>query len=164
MIGSAVRDIRPGSVRDGRILNMNAEGIHVDWSTGGYEWSPTSVISYEDSCLEWAIEILTFDQGWVPVRRVLGATAQYSRTNESTDLTETEHDPFKSKNTNGPGPRGRVVSKRKKFRWSCKCKDYVCVCKTGGNQHRKAKTKIVKIDPEYKKTYNADYADHKTKK
>lgn len=60
------------------------------------------------------------------------------------------HNPFKSKDHLGPGPRGGQNSKTDN--WKCSCATpYKCLCRAGKRK------KVVRIKRDYKKVYNKQY-------
>lgn len=72
-----------------------------------------------------------------------------------------KHHPFKTKSNLGPGPRKETNKKTGNYQFGDKsCKNYVC---TGKNK-KTGKAKIVRIDPAYKREYNAEYRAWRAKK
>ena len=105
------------------------------------------------------IEVLTLNEGWIPLNRILGSKSLNARPHgqgvldEMVDLLEAKpHNPFKNKKNLGPGPRGRKHKAAGK--WACKCANYECTCRTKKGKRRK---KIILISPSYKEAYNAQY-------
>ena len=65
-------------------------------------------------------------------------------------LEKSKHYPFKRKDKIGPGPR--KGKNEKKGKWTCSCKDDLCMCDGPDG----AETAF-EIDKDYKKAYNAEY-------
>lgn len=162
--GSAIRN-RKGT--PGRIESVSLPWVKLSWEVAGRPGGRGESFLRSDPKLMDEIEILTLDRGWVPLGEVVGPTREDGpRGPNDTLIVElrgilderSKHYPFKRKGVlgptqahkSGPPPTGtRRVRKRGK--WNCKCKDYVCKCSgpSGG--------KKIRIKRDYKISYNHAY-------
>lgn len=158
--GTAVRD---QSGRAGRVLETSLSDILIGWVVPGALVPSEERLARTAEALQWQVEMLTFDQGWVPMSRLPGLVPE-SRTHvrseaevalELAEATKkldeaTAHYPFMHHANLGPGPRGRRF--KEKLKWACRCKDYVCRCRGEGGLR-----KTVHIDRAWKKSYNQEF-------
>jgi hypothetical protein len=145
----------------GRILAISIPWIDVGWEQRSRFGLREESILHADPRFDTAIEVLTLDQGWVPMGRLLGleeaeSTGVPQLLMELRELTEagkkkkgSKHYPFKNKGSLGPGPRGGTNKKTGNYK--CKCSDYSCNCK-GPDGNLK-----INIDRGYKRAYNQAY-------
>ncbi len=150
--GACVRDFQG---EQGRIVSINPSFVEIGW-----ELPDTSAVREEkllrteDRC-RFGIAILTLDRGWVPLGEVLGPPT-HSIVSEVRAILgeESDHNPFQNKDHLGPGPRGGRLVKME--RWSCSGASYEQTC-VGIAEDNHGRILRIKINPEYKSSYNSEY-------
>jgi hypothetical protein len=165
--------------RVGRIVSVTEDSVLVAWHRKGLT-AETEVLPRTSGKLSEDIQVLTLKNGWVPLVQLVGIQeeqmgtaveiiaelksiaghqldeAAISKKKKTRKISK--YNPFKRYSPIGDGPNVefgvRTVARRRD--WRCKGSGYNQTC-VGISKRTKGRTKLVHIDPEYKRKYNSRY-------
>jgi hypothetical protein len=172
-----INTLRGSTVRDnagtkGELLNLTLPWVKVGWQDEGVLIPREESFLRSDPRME-AVEILTLDQGWIPLSTLIGTVTEDEDEGprgpslvEDLEnlLLEKPRSPFKTAASIGPSVAGGWPAKaggkhhmkhRKQDYWDCSGSNYKYLCK--GKEGEKKK---IKRDPEKKAAYNQDYKEY----
>ena len=150
--GACVRDHSGAS---GRLVDVESEFVRIGWERPDSSIPREEKLAKAEDRYRFGIEILTMDKGWAPLEQVIPAVPVNDVVSEvRAILDEQNHNPFQNKSRLGPGPRGGTL--REKKRWECSGFGYEQFC-VGIAEDNQGRILRIKIDPEYKSKYNAEY-------
>ena len=171
-----INTLRGSTVRDnagtkGELLNLTLPWVKVGWQDEGALAPREESFLRSDPRME-AVEILTLDQGWIPLGNLIGVEEEADGPRGPSLVEDLENlllekprSPFKTAASIGPSVAGGWPAKkggkhhmkhRKQDYWDCSGSNYHYLCK--GKEGEKKK---IKRDPGAKAVYNKDYKEYK---
>lgn len=138
------------------MIAVGSKTISIGWDRADSTVPREEKLSRTEDRYRFGIEVLTLDKGWAPLGQVLpAAPVQVDVVSEvRAILDEQNHNPFQNKSRLGPGPRGGTL--REKNRWQCSGSGYEQIC-TGIAEDNAGRVIHIKINQEWKSTYNREY-------
>lgn len=138
----------------GRFLGLSGREASILWETPGSVAGRKETFHPNDDRLRYRIEVLSLSAGWVLLDQVLPKFEAVQSWKSPLSEAQSVHNPFRNKERLGPGPRGQLMQKRR--RWKCAGSDYEYTC-TGQAPDNKGRKIKIKVNRAWKAAYNRDY-------
>lgn len=165
-----INSLRGSTVRDnagtkGEVLNLSLPWVRIGWQDEDVLAPREESFLRSDPRME-SVEILTLDQGWIPLAALVGTITKEDEDGprgpslvedleglleEGELLVEKPRSPFKTAASIGQGPRHRKRVRKQDY-WDCSGSNYKYTCKG-----KEGETKVITVDPAWKRVYNKQY-------